>query len=279
VKDDYYLDPRVAEAYDAETIVRDDIPFYVELAKEAAARGESVLELACGTGRVTIPIAQAGLNVVGLDRSPAMLDVARRKAEGVDFPHPNPLPEGEGITPENPRWVEGDMSKFELGERYGLVIIPARSLLLLLTVAEEKSCLRCVREHLVDGGRLALNIFNPDLVLMASWMTTKQGLWRREPESGPTRDVLVTRDYRTADQAIDERYIDTELSDQGAVIARVERNLRLRYVFRYEMEHLLALSGFEVEALYGWFDKRPFDDESSEMVWLARKPKSQDKNY
>jgi len=51
----------------------------------------------------------------------------------------------------------------------------------------------------------------------------------------------------------------------------VERNLRLRYVFRYEMEHLLALTGFEVEALYGWFDGRPFDDASSEMVWLARK--------
>jgi hypothetical protein len=65
-----------------------------------------------------------------------------------------------------------------------------------------------------------------------------------------------------------------ELSDAGAVIQRVERNLRVRWVWRYEMEHLLALSGFEVEALYGWFDGTPFTDESDEMVWVARRVKS-----
>src|SRR3989304_2932923 len=189
--DDYYSDP---EAYDSERgddpIRRDDIPFYVGLAKEAAAAGHAVLELACGTGRVTIAIAEAGLPIVGLDASPAMLGRARHKTEGRD----------------NPRWVDGDMRDFRLDERFGLVIIPFRSFLHLLTVADQKACLAHIREHLAEGGRLALNVFNPDLAV----------------------------------------------------------------IFRYEMEHLLALSGFEVESLYGWFDRRPFTDESTEMVWLAR---------
>src|SRR5687767_14825138 len=121
MKDEYYLDPRVAEAYDTdnakEAIARDDIPFYLELAREASAKDQSVLELACGTGRVTIPVAQAGVNIAGLDRSPAMLAVAQRKAEAL----------------ANVRWVEGDMANFKLEEQFGLVIIPFRSFLLLMT--------------------------------------------------------------------------------------------------------------------------------------------------
>ncbi len=264
MSDSYYLDERVAAAYDADVeplrqIVQDDIPFCVELARQAAARGESVLELACGTGRVTLPIAAAGVSVVGLDRSPAMLGVARRKAGAA----------------ANPRWVEGDMADFRLDERFGLAIIPFRSFHLLLTAATEKACLGRIRDHLVEGGRLALNIFNPDLLKMAGWLGAERP--RREQAAAETlagggrREQWHTRRYLTASQELEEERIKEELSDAGAIVARVSRNLRLRYVFRYEMEHLLALSGFEVEGLYGWFDRRPFGDDSAEMVWLARR--------
>ncbi len=252
MKDGYYLDARVAEAYDADTLMTDDVAFYVGLAKETGDAG--VLELAAGTGRVTIPMARAGVPVVGLDRSPAMLTVARRKARGLG----------------RVEWVEGDMAGFDLGRRFGLVIIPFRSFLLLLSVAEQKSCLACVREHLVPGGRLAFNIFNPSIPLMAEWLTTRRGGLERRRDGAPGTEVWATRRYGTAGQNIDEQRIEERLGDDGAVIARVYRNLRQRYVFRYEMEHLLALSGLAVEALYGWFDRRPFDDESSEMVWIAR---------
>ncbi|HEY4684454.1 MAG TPA: class I SAM-dependent methyltransferase [Dehalococcoidia bacterium] len=253
--DDYYSDP---EAYDSERgddpIRRDDIPFYVGLAKEAAAAGHAVLELACGTGRVTIAIAEAGLPIVGLDASPAMLGRARHKTEGRD----------------NPRWVDGDMRDFRLDERFGLVIIPFRSFLHLLTVADQKACLAHIREHLAEGGRLALNVFNPDLAVISGWQTAKRDLWERRPASDHKREHWFTRQYSSAVQQLDEVRQDVALSDDAAIISRVQRNLRLRYVFRYEMEHLLALSGFEVESLYGWFDRRPFTDESTEMVWLAR---------
>ncbi len=257
MKDRYYLDPRVAERYENESSGQQgDIEFYASLAREAAAVGQPVLELACGTGRVSIPVAREGVKVLGLDQSPAMLDIARQRAAGI----------------ENIRLVEGDMADFDLGERFGLVFIPFRSFLMLMTVAEQKSCLRAVRRHLVDGGRLALNFFNPSPVIMARWMTSKRGsLEEVSVRDRPSFKMWSTRQYLPASQSIEETRIEEELDDRSAVISRVYRDLRLRYVFRYEMEHLLALTGFEIEALYGWFDMRPFTDDSSEMVWVARK--------
>ena len=213
--DDFYFEPANAEAYDADmgraAGAMDDVPFYVELAKETAAHGQAVLELGCGTGRVTIPIAQAGVEVVGLDNAPAMLDVARRKAAGA----------GAGGV----RWVTADMRSFRLEQRFGLVIIPFRSFLHLLTDADQLACLSRVHEHLLPGGRLALNFFVQTLAARSS----------------------------------------------KPVISRIYKKMRIRYVSKTEMEGLLLQSGFEVEALYSWFDRRPFTQDSDEMVWLAKK--------
>jgi SAM-dependent methyltransferase len=259
VSSDYYFDQRVAQSYDkdidtAGAVVLDDIPFYVDLAREAAAAGLRVLELGCGTGRVTIPIAEAGVEITGLDNSPPMLAVAERKARAA----------GLG----NVSWCVGDMASFKLEASFGLVIIPFRSFLLLLTVEQQKSCLACIRDHLVENGRLALNIFNPSIPHIADWLGAKRGMWQRSQDE-LRRELWFSRNYQPAAQQLDEVRAEVKLDDAGAIISRVERNLRLRWVYRYEMEHLLALSGFEVEALYGWFDCQEFSDESQDMVWVA----------
>jgi SAM-dependent methyltransferase len=148
VPDAYYLNPRNAARYErdmgrlSDTV--DDIPFYVDLARQAAEQGHAVLELGCGTGRVTIPMALAGADVTGLDSSPAMLDIARAKAEGA------------GISVQ---WVEGDIAHFDLGERFGLVVIPFRSFLHLTRDDEQTGCLAAIHRHLTAGGRLALNFY------------------------------------------------------------------------------------------------------------------------
>jgi len=255
----YYFDPRVAETYDADVdrlgdVLRDSVSFYSGLAREAADAGESVLELGCGTGRVTIPIAQAGVDVVGLDASPAMLDVARGKAAGAS----------------NPRWVLGDMADFRLEERFGLVIIPFRSFLLLLTVEAQKACLSRIREHLIDKGRLALDVFNPSILAIAGWLGNQEDRWQRNLPARD-RELWFTRRYLPGAQELSETRAEVQLNDEGAVIQRVERNLRLRWVWRYEMEHLLGLCGFELEALYGSFDRQPYGEDSHEMVWVARR--------
>jgi len=132
----------------------EDIPFYVGEAERAAP---PVLELACGTGRVTIPIAQAGVDVIGLDSSPEMLAVAQRKVVQLS-------PEVK----ERIRLLEADMRDFSLDERFGLIMIPFRSFLLLLSVEHQKRALLNIHRHLRPDGHLALNIFIPDLGIIAS---------------------------------------------------------------------------------------------------------------
>ena len=152
-----FYDP---DLYDATALgVPGDVDFFVELAREAASEGHPVLELACGTGRVAIPIAREGISVVGLDVSSAMLARAHEKSAGL----------------ESIRFVEANMSEFSLGESFGLVIIPARSFQHLLTVADQLSCLRCILDHLTLGGRLVINIFNPSIPMIAEWLGAKRG--------------------------------------------------------------------------------------------------------
>jgi len=147
-----------------------DLEFYQSL---AAACDPPVLELGCGTGRVTIPLARSGVPIVGLDASMAMLTVARRKGLGV----------------ENIEWVEGDMRDFELGRRFGLIIIPYGSFQHLLSVEDQQAALAGCHRHLLPGGRLAFNIFNPSITTIAAWMGEISGAQRNlrdygEPASG-----------------------------------------------------------------------------------------------
>ena len=252
---DFY-DPVV---YDARVQgVPGEVDFYLGLAKEAHATGHPVLELACGTGRVAIPIAREGISVVGLDQSQAMLERAREKSAGLN----------------SARWVEGDMRDFTLPERFGLVFIAYRSFQHMLTIDDQLSCLGCIHRHLAPDGRLAINIFNPDIVAIGQWLTTKKGSLQRRGEapSGGSAVGWETRTYRPASQEVESTFLDEELSDEGAVTSRVYRDLKLRYIFRFEMEHLLARAGFEIEALYGDHYGGPFEDTSPEMVWVARRP-------
>ena len=146
----------------------------------------------------------------------------------------------------------------------------------MLTVDDQFACLRCVRNHLAPGGRLAINIFNPDIAIMGQWLTTKRGAvqGRRDDSLHPTTGRIIkaweTRSYHPATQEVRSQFIDEEVADDGVVASKVYRGLRLRYLFRYEMEHLLIRAGYEVEALYGDCFNSEFEDTSPEMIWLAR---------
>ena len=257
-------DEQVAIRYDAAVPVEPrEIEFYFDLARGAQTKGSPTLEIACGTGRVAIPVARKGIPMTGLDVSPAMLAVAREKAAGVD----------------SVRWVEGDMRLFDLGELFGLATIPAGSFHLLLTTEEQLSCLSCIRRHLVPGGRLALSLDNPDIVAMGEWLSSKRGVLQRQPgrdhvhpETGNSVKSWVTREFRPAVQEELWTSLREELDDGGVVVSREYSMMTMRYIFRYEMEHLFARAGFEVEALYGDYNRVEFDDSSPEMVWVARRP-------
>jgi ubiquinone/menaquinone biosynthesis C-methylase UbiE len=250
-----------AETYD--TVVTDwpgEIDFYRRLASEAHARGEAVLEVACGTGRVALRLAQDGFNVLGLDLSTAMLTVAREKSDGVP----------------NIRWVQGDMRSFELGETFGLAIVPGHSFQNILTPADQVSTLISIHRHLVPGGILAIHLDHLDPRWLGALLGDQDG--RFEPAGSFTHPKTEQRirtsqawSYEPATQTAVSETLWEAVDPDGEVLDRWESGpLRFHCIFPFEMQHLLERTGFMVQALYGDFYRRQLGDDSSEMIWVAK---------
>ena len=265
VRNPYRYDAPTAVRYDAAVPIEDgEVEFYLALAQQAKERGLRTLELAAGTGRIAIPLAQAGIPIVGLDISPDMLARAREKSAGLD----------------TVEWVEGDMCEFDLGEQFGLVIIPAGTFQLLLETEDQLACLRCIERHLAPVGRLAFEVGNPNIVDMAEWLAAKRGAFLRNPrrdfvhpETGRRILSWGTAEYHPSEQRILQYGFIEELDDDGEVVRRsYGQPMELRYLHRYEAEHLLARAGFEIEALYGDVLKNEYRGTSPDMIWVARKP-------
>ena len=242
-----------------------DTRFYVAEAQRSAGR---VLELACGTGRITIPLAQAGVDVVGVDLSHSMLAIAEEKIAGLS----------EDVR-RRIRLIEGDMRSFYVdtpgGEKFGLAMIPHRSFCHILTPEDQARVLERIRDHLVDGGRLIFNIFDPRLDWLLEDSSFPESPLRKHlefnhPETGNRVVIWDTRKYDLQAQVIDEDRIFEEIDGDGVVVQRSYAKWSLRWTYRHEMEYLLRLSGFEIEALYGDFSGGPFRY-GGEQVWLARK--------
>ena len=253
-----------AQTYDAS--VSDwsgEIDFYRELAAVTHADGRSVLEIACGTGRVAIRLAQDGVPVVGLDLSPAMLDIARQKS--ADIP--------------NVRWVEGDMRAFSLHEVFGLIIIPGHSFQNLVTVEDQVAALQSVKRHLASDGLLVVHLDHQNAGNQA-WLghvsAEKKGVFEEvgvmtNPETGSPVRASHAWSYEPSTQICYSETVWEELDSDGEIVDRWESgSIPIHCVFRFEMEHLLARTGFEAKALYGDFYRQELKDDSTEMVWVAR---------
>ena len=251
-----------AEIYDSVySYVRSDIPFYADL---ALASGGDVLELGAGTGRVALPIAALGVDVVGVDSSDAMLAVARRKAAAANL--------GGSL-----ELARADMRDFDLrdanGERrrFSLITMPFRGFLALMTVEDQTRALERVRLHLRRDGRLAFSAFVPDPYMALERSDVPRHLADVfDPLTGAEYVLYQQTDYDFHNQIVSVRMLIDELDSAGGVRRRLYRNYRLRYAHRWEIHHLLTACGFEVEALYGDFDLSDFDESSEEMIWVAR---------
>ncbi|MFH1679243.1 MAG: class I SAM-dependent methyltransferase [Candidatus Eisenbacteria bacterium] len=238
--------------------LRGDVAFYRE---HALRLGGPVLELACGTGRVAWPLAEAGLDVVGLDLSEAMLEVAREKA--ARYP---------SETRQRIRFLRGNMADFDLGRSFALAVIAFRSFQSLLTPEEERSCLECVRRHLLPGGRLLVNNFDPRLDYCLpgapSPAIRRDGV-RHALTGNEVRIEVVSRAVDPLCQRIEEKWRFAEIGAAGVEVRAEEETLRLRWIYRWEMRHLLELCGFEVEAEFSDFEGSP-PAYGKEQIWVAR---------
>jgi len=239
----------LARNYDAlYGVMRDpsgDAAFYRGLAEES---GGPVLELGCGTGRVLLPIAALGIPCVGVDASPAMLAALRAK---------NP--------PPNLELVEGRMETFDLGaRRFRLVTAPFRAFLHLLDMPSQLAALANIRRHLEPGGTFAFDIFDPKL----AWISAPGENERLDATF--TIDGVETRRFAKVRTNLATQIMDVTFRFEPA---QTDGNttVRLRWFYRYEMEHLLARAGFTDVTLYGGYDRRPWRPEG-ETVIVARAP-------
>jgi SAM-dependent methyltransferase len=252
-----------AELYDYIVPYREraDVAFFVEAAKES---GGPVLELGCGTGRVLIPTAREGIEITGLDLSPHMLKVCRERLKA------EPREVRARV-----RLVEADMRAFDLGRTFRLVTLPFRPFQHLLTVDDQLACLDGIRRALEPGGRLILDVFNPSL----------EGLTRRnlgeemapEPGFSMPDDRRVVRKHKMVGRDHFRQIIEAELiyyvTHPDGRRERLVHHLTMRYFFRFELEHLLARAGFEVEQLYADYDKSPYGSKDpGELIFVVRKP-------
>ena len=226
----------IARLYDPwSASVTEDVEFYVE---EAVASGGPVVELACGTGRITVPVARAGVRVIGVDGSPAMLEVAEERAEA------------HGVS-ELVDLRLGDLREPPVDERVPLVLIPFRSLLHMTTEQDRERALAAARELLVLGGRLVFDVFAPakdDIdATHGRWLEREPGIFERADWDEGARTLTLS--VRRGEEA---------------------STMSLAWLSPPEWRRLLERAGFQIEAQYGWFDRRPYAGEE-DFVFVARR--------
>ena len=225
----------IARIYDPWSVsVTEDVGFYVE---EARASGGPVVELAVGTGRIAVPIAQAGIRVIGVDQSPGMLAVAAEYARA------------EGVA-ELLDLRLGDLREPPVAERVPLAICPFRSLLHLETEPEKLRALRAARGLLAPEGRFVFDVFAPSPEDIAEtdgrWLEREPGIFERADWDEGRRTLTLS--VRAGEAAA---------------------SFGLHWLEKADWRRLLAEARFEVDALHGWFDRRPFEG-GEDMIWVAR---------
>lgn len=255
----YYERGLAVEMYDLFTgqgLLAGDVDFYLDCARRF---GGPILELGAGTGRILLPLAQAGYDVTGLDMSPAMLAAAAAKLAL----HP--------ALSDRVRLIEGDMTSFDLSRHFALIIVSARSFQHIVTPQRQRAALHCMRRHLQPGGHLILDLFDANFELL--FAKPDAGPPPREaphPRSGHlVRRTVVARHNDPLRQTIQEVLRFEEFDPAGNLVAEEETSWTLRWSQRQEIAYLLELSGFEAIEQFSDFNGSP-SAYGREQLWIAR---------
>ena len=228
----------------------DQLDFY---RRQVARYGEPVLELACGSGRFTVPLAKEGINITGLDNSEEMLHLAAWKASK------------NGV---NIRFLQGDMRSFALGEKFKFIFIPAQSLSHLHTRVEVESCFYCVRQHLAEQGRLLIELFNSSLKMLAREPGGRYPVGQYKDVNGGTQ-VFVTEEVRY-DPASQVNHIRWFFRNEGSE-EEVILSLEMRQFFPQEMDALLWYNDLRIEHKYGNYDETEFSNDAWKQLIICRR--------
>jgi SAM-dependent methyltransferase len=255
-----------AEIYDTEvSAFRDDVPFWESVVDAVAP--SAVLELACGTGRLLVPLARRvlardpGGRVVGLDVSPPMLSRAR-EVVGAD----RALATAVDI-------VEADMATFELGRQFDLIVLGFNSFAFLHDLDAQLACLERVGRHLAPGGTFGMDLIVPQVHWLA--ISEKVAPQRLEVDlRDPTPDIrrflrFVTERYDPHRQIEDDLYT-YEIEKRNGDVVRRTSDLAWSMIFPQQLELLFRAAGLRVTERYGDYERTPFSRRSRQYVWLAQ---------
>jgi SAM-dependent methyltransferase len=239
----------LADLYDLEYVHDYDVPFWLSLAESA---GGPIVEWGAGTGRLAIPLARTGFDVTGVEVSGEMVARGRERSEIVE-------------------WVQGDMRTANLRRKYALGICAFNSLLCLLSVGDALAFLRNAREHLESGGRLGIEVsaFSPEELVDPPGGPRLQHDFTRELPDGRLERFSVSR-YDAASQLLAMRLFYELYGTSGKLRERRVQDLTIRVTWRDELDLMLRLVGFEVEAVYGGFEGEPFTAASDHLVVITR---------
>ena len=227
--------------------IEGDKEFYVQEALKSG--GGPVLEIGCGTGRILLPIKEAGVDIMGLDNSGDMLNILKSRKGG-----------------DKIRLIEGDMRIFSLGEKFSLILIPYNAFLYNLTIKDQIQTLRNIRKHLLPHGRLIINIFDPAQNL--SWIDGVPHFQQEfiHPSTGNKVVVWYSGEIHPNNQELKSYFIFKELDKDSRVAKEIYCPFHVKYIYRYEMSHLLSLCSYKVLNYYGDFYRSPT---GKEQVWIV----------
>lgn len=249
-----------ADIYDtwveAAPVTKRNLPFYVE---EYLRTAGPVVELGIGNGRIAIEAARQGKPIIGVDYSAEMLKLCREQAEAAGVAHLLTL-------------IQADFRDFVLPEPAQLIAIPFHTIGHLVTLDDKRAGLRHIYSQLAPGGRLVFDhfVFDPE----AARRYQGVGLVGEYTDAATGHGLLLWEIVRYDFETQTMRIITwtDELDDDGVVLCRKYRRLSFSWLEPQQTRALLEETGFQVEALYGDFDRRPFGDDSPEQIWVARRP-------
>lgn len=225
-----------------------DGPFFLDWAR---CLGGAALELGCGTGRVTIPLAQEGIDITGLEAVPAMLARARVKAEGLAI-----------------EWVQADLRTFSLPRRFRLIFETGCVFMHMLERRDQRAFLERARAHLEPDGRLVFGVLFPHPENFEP-VAEEKDWYSYEDEGGHLVRVSGIESYDPLRQVKRETAFRRWTAANGEEKVQIAP-LELRFTFPQEMELLLQTGGFEVMERFGGPDRSPLAADSRFMVYVCR---------
>jgi ubiquinone/menaquinone biosynthesis C-methylase UbiE len=242
-----------ARYYDADTRYHvEDIHMYQEMARRT---GGPVLEFMCGTGRLLLPLANDGYEVTGVDSSPAMLDIAHQRV-------------AEQELQDKVTLIEADARKVELPEQhFPLIFIGINSFMHMQQVKDQLELLNKARQALAPGGVFMIDLYNPNPASL-SLDDSRMRLERDYIMDGRhvCKFVMIESDMATQTAMM---FFFYDSVDEEGNMKRLGVHFSMRWVYRYELEHLLARAGFRIQAIYGSYDLDDYTSDSDRLIAVA----------